>query len=122
MTGDGALDEVVDDGSRDYGPARLAFETDFPRLRPGGRYVLEAWNWAHREAGPDGKPPSPERPALTNLLAELLVVAGTDPSVVAQIVVEGDRAVVVRGHAALTSPMRLTDHYRNRGIRFRPLL
>ena len=37
------LDLVVDDASHLYRETRASFELLFPRLRPGGRYVIEDW-------------------------------------------------------------------------------
>jgi predicted O-methyltransferase YrrM len=53
---DGLLDLVIDDASHLYGPTRASFETLFPRLRPGGLYVIEDWAWAHWR-GFQGPPP-----------------------------------------------------------------
>jgi hypothetical protein len=39
------LDLVVDDASHLYGPTRTSFEVLFPRLRPGGRFLIEDWHW-----------------------------------------------------------------------------
>lgn len=45
--GDEPLDVVIDDASHVYSLTRASFETLFPRLRPGGTYVIEDWNAAH---------------------------------------------------------------------------
>ena len=37
------LDLVIDDASHLYGPTMASFEVLFPRLRPGGLYVIEDW-------------------------------------------------------------------------------
>lgn len=37
------LDLVIDDASHRYTPTVASFECLFPRLRPGGRYVIEDW-------------------------------------------------------------------------------
>lgn len=42
---DGPLDLVIDDASHMYGPTKTTFETLFPRLRPGGLYLIEDWSW-----------------------------------------------------------------------------
>lgn len=46
------LDLVIDDCSHLLDATRSSFETLFPRLRPGGRFVIEDWNAEHlmREA------------------------------------------------------------------------
>jgi predicted O-methyltransferase YrrM len=41
------LDLVVDDASHLVGPTRASFNALFPRLRPGGVYIIEDWSWAH---------------------------------------------------------------------------
>lgn len=45
--GGAPLDLVIDDCSHQLGPTRSSFETLFPRLRPGGLYVIEDWNADH---------------------------------------------------------------------------
>jgi predicted O-methyltransferase YrrM len=44
------LDLVVDDASHLLDETRASFETLFPRLRPGGLFLIEDWNWQHRMA------------------------------------------------------------------------
>ena len=41
------LDLVIDDASHLYAESRASFEVLYPRLRPGGLYVLEDWRWQH---------------------------------------------------------------------------
>jgi hypothetical protein len=50
---DGAIDLVIDDASHQFGPTQASFTCLFPRLRPGGLYVIEDWNW---EINPDRLP------------------------------------------------------------------
>lgn len=45
--GDEALDVVIDDASHLYEPTRKSFEVLFPRLRPGGLFVIEDWRGAY---------------------------------------------------------------------------
>jgi predicted O-methyltransferase YrrM len=45
--GDASLDLVIDDASHQLGPTRSSFETLFPRLRPGGLFVIEDWRADH---------------------------------------------------------------------------
>lgn len=45
--GDKYLDVVIDDASHMLAETRASFEILFPRLRPGGVYVVEDWNLAH---------------------------------------------------------------------------
>jgi len=44
------LDVVIDDASHLLEPSRASFDALFPFLCPGGRYVIEDWNWEHRNA------------------------------------------------------------------------
>ncbi len=55
------IDLVIDDASHLYEPTRSSFESLFPRLRPGGLFVIEDWNADH-------------------LLADEVVLAFEDPS------------------------------------------
>ena len=48
--GDEKLDLVIDDASHHLDPTRTSFETLFPRLRDGGLYLIEDWNWQIRIA------------------------------------------------------------------------
>lgn len=56
--GTGPLDMIIDDASHQLDLPRASFEVAFPRLRPGGVYVLEDWGWAHWAGSlqqPDGQ-------------------------------------------------------------------
>ncbi|MCH7790602.1 MAG: class I SAM-dependent methyltransferase [Acidobacteria bacterium] len=44
---DAQLDLVIDDASHLYEPSRRSFDMIFPRLRPGGVYVIEDWAAQH---------------------------------------------------------------------------
>jgi predicted O-methyltransferase YrrM len=43
--GDGPLDLVIDDASHQLSPTTQTFNILFPRLRPGGLYIIEDWSW-----------------------------------------------------------------------------
>jgi predicted O-methyltransferase YrrM len=45
--GDTLIDLVIDDASHRYGPTLATFDLLFPRLRPGGTYIVEDWNGMH---------------------------------------------------------------------------
>lgn len=49
----GTLDLVVDDASHLYQQTRTSFATLFPRLRPGGLYIIEDWSWSFEAAYQD---------------------------------------------------------------------
>ncbi len=95
------LDLVIDDASHFLFETRESFRELFPRLRPGGVYVIEDWGWAHwggdlwqLQQGGDqfrGKEP------LTNLLLELVVLAASRPNLVSQVCVESATIYIKRG-------------------------
>lgn len=43
---EGELDLVVDDASHFYEPTKATFTTVFPKVRPGGLYIIEDWSWS----------------------------------------------------------------------------
>lgn len=133
------LDLVIDDCSHQYGLTRASFETLFPRLRPGGLYVIEDWNGDHimrdavragfhdtsapdhedlverfREALRNRAPEEPtvSRDPLTRLALELFVARCSQSDVIAKVSVDEFWVVVERGRATLDpSTFRLEDHY-----------
>lgn len=134
--GDAPLDLVVDDASHVYDPTVASFEVLFPRLRPGGRYVIEDWRWQHhtrsgmRTMFQSGEPLPDEvaaaikqrvedtaagryvePPPFTRLIFELLLArAGGD--LVAEMTVTWSWVVVRRGAGELDpSTFRIADLY-----------
>lgn len=119
------VDLVIDDASHRYAETRASFEVLFPRLRPGGAYVIEDWNWqlrfasavAHAGGRDDADPggadgPQHERvvtyvrenrsvPPLERLVVELVLVRACRDDVVRDVSVDRHRAVVRRGAAEL---------------------
>lgn len=116
------LDLVIDDASHRYFESRVSFETVFPRVRAGGRYVIEDWGWAHRDMSWDVDGDFWTRPALSNLLIELALVCTARPDVVSKVEIDSEAVYVERGPAELHGPLRLAALYANRGVPFRPLL
>ncbi len=67
------IDLIVDDASHLYELTRATFHLCFPFLKPGGLYVIEDWAWSHK---PPYQTPAHlwfEKPALTNLVMELVI-------------------------------------------------
>ena len=52
-----AIDIVIDDCSHLAEPTKLAFDTLFPHVRPGGVYVVEDWGTGYWPTWPDGELP-----------------------------------------------------------------
>jgi hypothetical protein len=95
--GDAALDLVVDDASHLLEPTRASFNALFPRVRPGGLYVIEDWALSHLGmpwGGPGELP-------LTILGMECLMVAGTRQGVIDNVEITPYAITVQRGPAEL---------------------
>ena len=122
--GDAPLDLVVDDASHLLPPTRSRSSSCSPRLRPGGMFMIEDWAWAHypEPLWQEGGGFFHDRPALTNLVVELMMIAGTGEDLVARINVLRDTVAITRGPLELDGPLRLEDHFANRGLPFRPLI
>jgi SAM-dependent methyltransferase len=100
--GDHPLDLVIDDCSHLYDPTRASFNELFPRLRPGGVYVIEDWRWAHSEMG--SKNPGgiwPDEMPLTKLVFELVLAIPAVPGLIADVRVDTRSVEVTRGDATV---------------------
>ncbi len=98
--GGGAIDLVIDDCSHMYEETKASFNELFPRLRPGGAYVIEDWRWAHTVVGEEPlEGMFPDRVPLTRLLFEIALAVPGAPEVVREISIEHQLIVVRRGHA-----------------------
>ena len=72
--GEAGPDLIIDDASHLYEPTRQSFQIAFPYLRPGGCYIIEDWSWAH---WPENQSPTHgwhDRPAMSNLILELVLL------------------------------------------------
>jgi hypothetical protein len=120
--GDAMLDVVIDDASHLYWPSRTSFEIIFPRLREGGLYIIEDWQWAHIE-DPQYQNGTTfgDQLALTNFIFELLVAYGGHPDLFWNIVVRDWFVAVQKGSRPLASDFRLDDLLRMRGKKLTPI-
>ena len=113
--GDERLDLVIDDASHVLEPSRVSFDILFPRLRPGGAFVIEDWSWdlaierfvrdeperfvaayerrRHR--------PIEQRSGLGRLVAEAVVGAGHTPRAIDSVFAREGFALLRRGDAVL---------------------
>jgi predicted O-methyltransferase YrrM len=82
--GDAPLDLVIDDASHRYDETVASFEVLFPRLRPGGVYVIEDWTGqdqlADHAASALADPGSPGHAQASEDLAKILRAALEDPT------------------------------------------
>jgi SAM-dependent methyltransferase len=96
----GPLDLVVDDCSHLYEPTRASFNELFPRLRPGGAYVIEDWVWAHTPL--DSEHPEgllPNEVPLTRLVFEIQLAIPAVPGLITEVSIDAEAAVIKRGDA-----------------------
>ena len=110
------LDLVIDDASHHYDLSRKSFEIIFPRLREGGLYIIEDWQWAHMD---DPRYQNGEvfggQPALTNFIFELLIAYGSHPDLFWNIVVRDWFVALQKGSKQLPDDFKLDDMLRMRG-------
>jgi hypothetical protein len=129
--GDEPLGLVIDDASHRLGETRTSFEALFPRLRPGGLFVIEDWNQQHlvsRDLGAALADPSPELKEhvlarlaegppdtpLSRLVIELILVQAESDEVVREVRVDRRWAFFYRGSGDLSrSKFRLADFITN---------
>jgi len=98
--GDEALDLVVDDCSHMYEATRASFNELFPRLRLGGLFAIEDWDWTRyrriAEMWADQVP-------LTRLILELVLVLASGSGLISEITVADGLVQVRRGSAKIDS-------------------
>ena|ERR1700733_2826628 len=110
------IDLVIDDASHLYWPSRTSFEIIFPRLREGGLYIIEDWQWAHIDQPQyQNGTTFGDEPALTNFIFELLMVYGSTPGIFWNIVVRDWFIAVQKGSMPFAERFRLEDVMRLRG-------
>jgi predicted O-methyltransferase YrrM len=115
------LDLVIDDASHLVDPTTASFNLLFPRLRPGGLFVIEDWSWQHYRDEAVAKAlmaderlrvelsrrlesgdASPSETPLSRLVLELVLTAGYDERIVAEVTsLQRGWVVVRRGPAEL---------------------
>jgi capsular polysaccharide biosynthesis protein len=109
------IDLVVDDASHFYEETKAAFETVFPYVRPGGIYVVEDWSWAHDAGAQQPDHYWADKPALTNLIFQLVMMQ-CDPGIIDYIVMRPGLAWVRRGSRPLPKgSFCIDEHTPSRG-------
>ncbi|MEO8485112.1 MAG: class I SAM-dependent methyltransferase [Betaproteobacteria bacterium] len=113
------LDLVIDDASHWYPQTLATFTALFPRLAPGGLYVIEDWGWAHwpgahwqAEFGGDY---FANQLPLSNLIIDLMLLAAARPDVFPRVVFDSVSIYVARGEGEIARDFDLASIVLNRG-------
>ena len=105
--GNELLDLVVDDCSHKYEPTKASLNVLFPRLRPGGLYLIEDWGSAHWPGehwqGRKNKYAKEKNP-LSKLILELVMVSASRPGLVQEITIDGSTVYITRGGEVVADP------------------
>jgi len=113
-------DLIMDDASHLYAPTKRAFENLFGLLKPGGRYVIEDWGWAHW-AGyvvPQGWRTTL---APSTLLFELTMLCASTYGLIDRIEVERAKFTVFRGSGPIPNPWSIDGAINLNGFVFEPV-
>lgn len=126
------IDLVIDDASHLYGPTVASFEVLFPRVRPGGIYLIEDWSTDHFVAtairialeGPDAaareemrrnlereRSKGPVSVPLSRLAVELMLAVTLPNDTIAEVSFNDNWILVRRGPRALDADFRVADLY-----------
>jgi len=132
-----SLDLVVDDASHLLAPTTATFEMLFPRLRPGGLYVIEDWSWYHLQernvsgaiiADPDGKTAKSVTAAvlaaktdfempMSLLICQLVVAAGRNPDWITEVRATDGFCEIRRGDADIAPGAPVSSYIGHAGER-----
>jgi hypothetical protein len=88
------LDLVVDDCSHMYEATRASFNELFPRLRAGGLYMIEDWDWTRSEEIAEMWA---DQVPLTRLILELSLVLASGSGLISEMTISPGLAQVRRG-------------------------
>lgn len=109
----GSIDLVVDDASHWYEPTKTAFKTLFPKLRPGGTYIIEDCFWSFEAAFQSPDHPWSPQPSLSNILIDLAEEL-TINNAVQRVMIERELMIITKTNDAAHGPMM-----QDRGLRGR---
>jgi predicted O-methyltransferase YrrM len=99
------IDLVIDDASHFYGPSKASFETVFPRLKPGGVYVIEDWSWSHSDPSAGG-----DNEDATRLLHEIIALHASSSGMASSIDLRPGFFSVTRGAKPIPDNFQLEDY------------
>ena len=117
--GDNPIDLVVDDASHAYAETLASFDVLFPRVRPGGYFILEDWSWNAMWAKEgstksithaDGTVTDAFKEPLYNMVSELTLIMSMYPDLIADIEIHPISAFIKRGPMPINGAFRLKDY------------
>lgn len=113
------MDLVIDDASHLYELTKASFDILFPRLTPGGMYIVEDWAWAHW-AGTQNNPSwQKHKYALTNLLFEVCMASASTGGLISDIYVNSNFFAVRKAkNCPPLKDFRISERYALRGKEF----
>ena len=100
--GDEMLDVIIDDASHRFSPSLVSFNVLFPRLKPGGLFVIEDWSWEHfaeSGAGPDYL--ADKTTGFARLALMAILASAYRPDMIARVAVQRGIVVIYRGSETL---------------------
>lgn len=100
----GDLDLVIDDASHFYELSKESFLAVYPRLNPGGLYIIEDWGWSFHEPFQGPNAPWADQKGLVNLIIELLEEISLNNSI-AEFTVTADMVMIRKPLTAPHSPL-----------------
>jgi len=100
--GDELLDVVIDDTSHNFIPSLVSFNVLFPRLKPGGIFVIEDWSWEHFSESGGGPDYMVEKTTgFARLVLMATLASAYRPGIITKVVLQRGIAVIYRGQESL---------------------
>jgi predicted O-methyltransferase YrrM len=112
------LDLVVDDASHLYEPTRASFNFLFPKVRPGGLYVIEDWAWSHWPGDEWQKPVgffAGKKPLSVLVFEIVMTCASMLEGAVKSVVVTGNSVYIERGYRPLDDDFDVGQSFLSQG-------
>jgi hypothetical protein len=113
------LDLVIDDASHWYPQTLATFTALFPRLAPGGLYVIEDWGWAHWPGehwqAKFGGPYFIDKLPVSNLIIDLALLSAAMPDVFPRVAFDSVSIYVERGTGTIARDFDPAALVHNRG-------
>lgn len=112
--GDEPIDLVIDDASHFYEETVASFDVLFPRLRAGGTFIIEDWQWS-TSAAVAAFDYFKDKPGLSNLVLQCVLLCATRPDIIEKVTIHPHMAIVTRGATPNLQDFTIADMASNRG-------